>query len=214
MKRHLTIFITSSCPGRMLMRVGVSLCESACSSHRIPGLPLLRSERRRGSGRGGAPHGWAASNSGAPLSPAPRSCLTGRGRRTRCLLLQSRHKLLQRLILQNPYPLDLMPFGNSNEESQRDSGLQPRVARNELPWESGPKYDNPNGVAARRWRGAATPLGLNIFMPPTQGSSFLATLGWRTQPRWGCRELPDAHLAAQDLSERNYRKAQPLDPIP
>ncbi|GDY21408.1 hypothetical protein LBMAG56_27550 [Verrucomicrobiota bacterium] len=39
-------------------------------------------------------------------------------------------------------------FRKPNVESQRDSGLQPRVARNELPWESGPKSHNPNGVAA------------------------------------------------------------------
>ena len=103
--------------------------------------------------------------------------------------------------------LTLMPFGNSNEESQRDSGLQPRVARNELPWEGGSTFDNPNGVAARRRTCAATPLGLKNFPVPTQGSSFLATLGWRTQPRWGCRELSNARLAAQRSSEWNYRKA-------
>src|SRR6266705_4813330 len=34
-------------------------------------------------------------------------------------------------------------------ESQRDSGLQPRVARNELPWVTGKiNPPNPNGVAA------------------------------------------------------------------
>ncbi len=100
-----------------------------------------------------------------------------------------------------------MPFGNSNDESQRDSGLQPRVARNEQPWESGPQCNNPNGVAARRWLGAATPLGLKNFPVPTQGSSFLATLGWRTQPRWGCPELLEAHLAAKRSLERDYRNA-------
>ena len=50
--------------------------------------------------------------------------------------------------------------GFFHAESQRDSGLQPRVARNELPWESGPPSHNPNGVAAWRTRRAATPLGL------------------------------------------------------
>ena len=104
-------------------------------------------------------------------------------------------------------PLALMPFGNSNEESQRDSGLQPRVARNELPWETGPTLDNPNGVASRRRTCGATPLGLKNVPVPTQGSSFLATLGWRTQPRWGCRAVLNARLVAQRSSERNYRKA-------
>ncbi len=42
---------------------------------------------------------------------------------------------------------------------------------------------------------------------PSQGSSFLATLGWRTQPRWGCRELRNACVAPQRSAERNYRKA-------
>ena len=32
-----------------------------------------------------------------------------------------------------------------------------------------------------------SPLGLKTFSRPTQGSSCLATLGWRTQPRWDCR---------------------------
>ena len=31
---------------------------------------------------------------------------------------------------------------------------------------------------------AATPLGLENFSSPTQGSSCLATLGWRTQSLW------------------------------
>jgi len=117
-------------------------------------------------------------------------------------------------------------------ESQRDSGLQPRVARHELPWERRPHSGNPNGVVAslrpapktrdglrpgarpsgrrnvrastdirtrfarqafcgvsaalRRGRGA-TPLGLKALVPGPQGSSCLATLGWRTQSRWDCR---------------------------
>ena len=123
-------------------------------------------------------------------------------------------------------------------ESQRDSGLQPRVARNELPWVNAPQIHNPNGVAARRdlrrahpevgerpltagaraarpqvrpeasesscasppicreprlptasgdaQRRAATPLGLKTLPTFTQGSSFLATLGWRPQSRWDC----------------------------
>ena len=39
----------------------------------------------------------------------------------------------------------ILPIG----ESQRDSGLQPRVATQELPWVTGEKYPpNPNGVVA------------------------------------------------------------------
>ena len=81
------------------------------------------------------------------------------------------------------------PFGYSDAESQRDSGLQPRVARNELPWENRPQINNPNEVAAGRARCDATPLGLKSTLAATQGSSFLATLGWRPQPRWGCSGL-------------------------
>jgi len=33
-------------------------------------------------------------------------------------------------------------------QSQRDCVLQPRVVRNELPWEISPAIPNPNGVAA------------------------------------------------------------------
>ena len=137
-----------------------------------------------------------------------------------------------------------MPFGNSNDESQRDSGLKPRVARNELPWERGPQAGNPkylfsvvgmarcavraafsgatiepfaaglseavppataragtsqrdvpttlntynpNGVAAQWRHRGATPLGLKIFTAITQGSLFLATLGWKTQSPRDCR---------------------------
>ena len=68
------------------------------------------------------------------------------------------------------------PFGYSHEESQRDSGLQPRVARNELPWESGPQTHNPNGVAARWGRRDTIPLGLKTFLMPTQGSSSLVSV--------------------------------------
>ncbi len=34
------------------------------------------------------------------------------------------------------------------EESQGDSGPKPKVARNELPWETIGKGNNPDGVAA------------------------------------------------------------------
>src|SRR6266571_5541129 len=73
--------------------------------------------------------------------------------------------------------LALTPFGNFRDESQRDSDSKPKVARNELPWETRPKANNPKGVTARQRRCGATPLGLKATRPGTQGSSFLATLG-------------------------------------
>src|SRR3989442_14355969 len=82
-----------------------------------------------------------------------------------------------------------MPFQNSREESQRDSGLKPRVARHELPWGIEAKTNNPNGVAALRRKRDTTPLGLNSIGFRTQGSSFLATLGWKTQSLWDSRAV-------------------------
>ena len=69
-------------------------------------------------------------------------------------------------------------------QSQRDCGLQPRVARNELPWVMAGKIINPNGVAALLCQGAATPLGLWSFGRVTQGSAGRAPLGWRPESRW------------------------------
>src|SRR6266516_1004106 len=66
----------------------------------------------------------------------------------------------------------IMPFGNSRDESQRDSGSKPRVARHELPWGQGPQVNNPNGVAARRRKGDTTPLGLAPVCAGPQGSSL------------------------------------------
>ena len=45
-----------------------TLCERGRVPHRGLRLPLLRSERRRGSGRGGAPQCWCARKGEAPLS--------------------------------------------------------------------------------------------------------------------------------------------------
>ena len=44
--------------------------------------------------------------------------------------------------------LTIMPFGNSELESQRDSIVQPRVATEELPWVNAPTMTYPNGVAS------------------------------------------------------------------
>ena len=75
----------------------------------------------------------------------------------------------------------------AKSESQRDSDQSHRVATKELPWESATSIANPNGVAANPSESAATPLGLNTAATMTQGSSFLTTLGWRTQSLWDNR---------------------------
>src|SRR6266550_1260561 len=88
----------------------------------------------------------------------------------------------------------IMRFGNSRVESQRDSGSKPRVARNELPWERWAKAHNPNGVVAGPRNPDTTPLGLKTALATTQGSSFLATLGWKTQSLWDCGQLSQLRL--------------------
>ena len=69
-------------------------------------------------------------------------------------------------------------------QSQRDCVIQPRVARHELPWVYDEKILNPNGVGSRRQKSAATPLGLWGNDTVSQGSSCVATLGWKTESLW------------------------------
>ena len=69
-------------------------------------------------------------------------------------------------------------------QSQRDCVNLPKVARHELPWVVVVKAFNPNGVAPRFSRRAATPLGLLTCDALTQGSSCLATLGFEPESRW------------------------------
>jgi hypothetical protein len=69
-------------------------------------------------------------------------------------------------------------------QSQRDCVFQPRVARHELPWGTGHLNFNPNGVVSHFHAWAATPLGLLIYGPVSQGSSCLATLGFKPESRW------------------------------
>jgi len=76
----------------------------------------------------------------------------------------------------------------SLDESQRDSGLQPKVARHALPWVNVARnFSNPNGVVAFRRSTVTQPRwGCGNFSRLTQGSRFAPTLGWRTQSRWDC----------------------------
>ena len=81
---------------------------------------------------------------------------------------------------------------------------QPRVARNELPWESVGKNPTPTGLwptHANRQNGkAATALRLGIFLrATTQGSSCLATLGFGTESRWDSRMIA---MAIQNVARR------------
>ena len=71
-------------------------------------------------------------------------------------------------------------------QSQRDCVCQPKVARNELPWVAADSDFNPNGVASRFHGVATTPLALGLFAlaAMSQGSSFLAPLGFRPESLW------------------------------
>ena len=128
-------------------------------------------------------------------------------------LCQSRRDVRQKtsdvsvLIVVAAGILALMPFGNSKAESQRDSGSKPRVARNELPWETGPQANNPNGVVSGPWKRGATPLGLKTHPAAAQGSSFLATLGWTTQSLWDCRTTDFSSASFASCAAQNFRKA-------
>ena len=84
-------------------------------------------------------------------------------------------------------------------QSQRDCGAQPRVGRNDLPWVTAGKVFNPNGVVPRPHR-AATPLGLGAYDLLSQGSSFLATLGFKPESRWDSSlEFPNGNSAGPQL---------------
>src|SRR5207253_10099747 len=107
------------------------------------------------------------------------------------------------------------------DESRRDSGSKLRVARHELPWETGSQVNNPNGVAARRRKGDTTPLALEPLRAGTRGKTeqqtqcfasrtarCLATLGWKTQSLWDCRSgrfpVISSIFRARGISERHY----------
>ena len=71
-------------------------------------------------------------------------------------------------------------------QSQRDCVLQPRVARHELPWVGRERFCQPQrGCGSVGYEATATPLGLGKSrMPLTQGSSYLAILGFGPESRW------------------------------
>src|SRR6266850_7983443 len=81
---------------------------------------------------------------------------------------------------------------------QRGCVFQPRVARNELPWEYESKDSStPTGLQQIVSRRMQPFQGWKYLRPVTQGSSFLATLGWKTQPRWGSRVRRSSAAATQ-----------------
>ena len=88
---------------------------------------------------------------------------------------------------------------NPNGILAQSPGLRVR----ELPWEIDGLRHNPNGVAARLDGEDTTPLGLERVSHLTQGSSCLATLGWRTQSLWDCTAGP-AKQAVHSAGRRGH----------
>ena len=80
-------------------------------------------------------------------------------------------------------------------KSQRDSVPKPRVARNELPWVIAPPASSTArrlwpSVFVRRVGICHNPVGVDEdLIPFTQGSSCVATLGWRRNPFGIARSL-------------------------
>src|SRR6266568_8924711 len=109
----------------------------------------------------------------------------------------------------------------AGSQSQRDCVCQPRVARNELPWVAADSDSNPNGVASRFQGLATTPLGLFGLAAMSQGSSFLATLGFRPESLWdsvlelrkGIERLPGSGVCPLPGSFSSRRRARERNAI-
>ena len=72
-----------------------------------------------------------------------------------------------------------------SSQSRRDCVLQPRVARNELPWVDGVGSEQPQRGCGQGVATGHNPVGVaTCFDPVSQGSSFLATLGFEPESRW------------------------------
>ena len=69
-------------------------------------------------------------------------------------------------------------------QSQRDCDLQPRVATKELPWVWVANVFNPNGVCVAFFHSRHNPVGVVFIVAFSQGSSFLATLGFEPESLW------------------------------
>ena len=112
----------------------------------------------------------------------------------------------------------------SATESQRDSGLKPKVARpvrywrptveavavplshgarHELPWVNAWDFPNPTGVAAASRPTPTQPRwGWLDLLHQTQGSSCFPTLGWRPQSLWDFPQTLAKFRAMKTVSAR------------
>ena len=88
------------------------------------------------------------------------------------------------------------------EESQRDSGAKPKVARHELPWEYDAKFPlTPTGLRRIGGRRRTQPRwGCGLRVIATQGSARRATLGWRMESTSAVKfRLPSALVVGRGL---------------
>ena len=71
-------------------------------------------------------------------------------------------------------------------ESQRDSAIEPRVARHELPWEIAvERISTPKGLWLEAERERRNPVGVETSVGPrSQGRRNAPTLGFVTESRW------------------------------
>ena len=85
-------------------------------------------------------------------------------------------------------------------ESQRDSVPKPRVAESaRLPWDTRRHSSQPRrGCVHPRATNRLNPVGIEIvFTPVSQGSSFLATLGFEPESRWDSATKTNAEQSTE-----------------
>jgi len=96
-------------------------------------------------------------------------------------------------------------------ESQRDSSLQPRVARDELPWVTRFIFPLPQRDCITFAMERCNPVGVDVdFDSDSQGSRFAPTLGWMTLPRWGNQSASRATCVTAPGVPKNYPDAKKL----
>ena len=103
--------------------------------------------------------------------------------------------------------IELMPFGNSFAESQGDSILQPRVARNELPWVDVQTSSTLKGLNSYARNDDATPLGLKTFLGRLTQPRKLSGLGWMISIPLGLQSQRNFGSALHLYFSRNFRNA-------
>src|SRR5690349_17705746 len=111
----------------------------------------------------------------------------------------------------------ILPHKFSIKESQRDSALQPKVARNELPWVTFRKIHNPNGVAPDH---SVFCSPASVFCPPS--SAFNPSGGVVAKPGsavngaggFSTTIFRNSSAAGKSSSARNPKYSRNIDVVP